>query len=478
MKLFKSPLKQQAITVSRLISVQWVRLLIAVLFLLILDPGLQAQEESIPLEDSPSFVSGETQRKDMEHGLFFADVLVRGQPVFQVGSLSSLSAIDRARIINRRIAGLLNQQRSLDPVTVQFDPNRQIALLKINNRVLMTVTQQDATDFDVTVETLAQRGADRLNQVLAKPNLAVDVLQRLDGTARQLVSRTINLLPSLLGALLIVGVTWVVARGVRRLGLLWAEQTEGDRSTEILIGRLCYGAVWVLGSIVTLGILGLDFATLLGALGLTSVAIGFSLKDVLSNYMSGVILLAARPFRISDQVVIGDYEGTVVQIQLRATTMRTYDGRLVYIPNQQVFQSSVINNTAAPIRRTDVIVGIDYNADLNRAKQVILEAVMQVQGIEPEPIPLVLVQELAPSTVNLKVRFWVDSRQQSFLQVTSEAAQAIKEQLQATHIEMPTEIYTLTFRDLPLPPKINVSEPTPSETIPEANSAQSSGAKP
>lgn len=478
MNLFRSPLKQQAITVSRLIGVQWVRLLIAVLFLVMLDPGLQAQEESMPLEDSPSSVSGETRPEDIEHGLFFADVLVRGQPVFQVGSLSSLSAVDRAQIINRRIAGLLNQSRSLDPVTVQFDPDRQIALLKVNNRVLMTVTQQDATDFDVTVETLAQQGADRLNQVLAQPNLAVDVWQRLDGTGRQLLRRTINLLPSLLGALLIVGATWIIARGVRRLGLLWAEQTEGDRSTEILIGRLCYGAVWVLGSIVTLGILGLDFATLLGALGLTSVAIGFSLKDVLSNYMSGVILLAARPFRISDQVVIGDYEGTVVQIQLRATTMRTYDGRLVYIPNQQVFQSSVINNTAAPIRRTDVIVGIDYNADLNTARQAILEAVIQVQGIEPEPTPLVLVQELAASTVNLKVRFWVDSRQQSFLQVTSDAAQAIKEQLQATHIEMPTEIYTLTFRDLPFGPKIGVSEATPSETIPAPNSAQSSGEQP
>lgn len=470
---FKSPLKQQAISVSRLIGLRWVRLLIAVLFLVMLDPGLQAQEDSIPLEDSPSSVSGETRRKDIEDGLFFADVLVRGQPVFQVGSLSSLSAVDRAEIINRRIAGLLNQPRSLDPVTVQFDPNRQIALLKSNNRVLMTVTQQDATDFDVTVETLAQQGADRLNQVLAQPNLAVDVLQRLDGTARQLVRRTINLLPSLLGALLIVGVTWVVARGVRRLGLLWAEQTEGDRGTEILIGRLCYGAVWVIGSIVTLGILGLDFGTLLGALGLTSVAIGFSLKDVLSNYISGVILLAARPFRISDQVVIGDYEGTVVQIQLRATTMRTYDGRLVYIPNQQVFQSSVINNTAAPIRRTDVIVGIDYDADLNTAKQAILEAVIRVQGIEPEPTPVVLVQQLANRTVNLKVRFWVDSRQQSFLQVTSDAAQAIKEQLQATHIEMPTEIYTLTFRDLPFDPKKGFSETTRSEK----NSIQSSEAE-
>ncbi|PSN16196.1 transporter [filamentous cyanobacterium CCT1] len=411
--------------------------------------GLQAQdeassEETSPVPTLPAPTEAPPESSDDE--VFFADVLVRGQPVFQVGSLTGLSASDRAQIINRRIAGLLSQTQELEPVTVQVDENRQIALLTVNNRVLMTVTQQDAADFGLTVEELAQQWADRLNEVLAQPNLAIDVLQRLEGTARQLVDDTIVLLPSLVGAILLVGLTWIVAKGVRRVGLLWAEQTEGDRSTEILIGRLCYGGVWVLGSVVALGVLGLNFATLLGTLGLTSVAIGFSLRDVLSNYISGVILLAARPFRISDQVVIGNYEGTVVQIQLRATTMRTYDGRLVYIPNQQVFQKSVVNNTDSPVRRSDVVVGIDYDADINAARQVIVEALTQVKGVEPEPPPLILVKELAPSTVQLEVRFWVNSRRQSFLQVTSEASQAIKEGLQAAGIEMPTEIYTLSFR--------------------------------
>jgi small conductance mechanosensitive channel len=170
-------------------------------------------------------------------------VVVRGQPVFQVGSLTGLTASDRAAIINRRIAGLLSQAQELDTVAVQVDDDRQIALLTVNNRVLMTVTQQDADDFGLTVEELAQQWADRLNQVLAQPNLVIDVLQRLDSTTRQLVDDTIELLPSLLGAIVLVGLTWMVAKGVRRVGLLWAEKTEGDRGTEILIGRLCYGGV-------------------------------------------------------------------------------------------------------------------------------------------------------------------------------------------------------------------------------------------
>jgi small-conductance mechanosensitive channel len=188
----------------------------------------------------------------------------------------------------------------------------------------------------------------------------------------------------------------------------------------------------------------------LGALGLTSVAIGFSLKDVLSNYISGVILLADRPFRINDQVVIGDYEGTIAQIQLRATTMKTYDGRLVYIPNQEVFQASIINNTASPRRRSSVMAGID----IGKAISAIEGILDKIEEVETNPAPDVLVSELAASTVNLEVRFWVDSRRSGFLATTSKVTQAVKEALEAANIDMPTDIYTLIWRELASPIKI------------------------
>ncbi|PZO50445.1 MAG: hypothetical protein DCF15_15840, partial [Phormidesmis priestleyi] len=181
----------------------------------------------------------------------------------------------------------------------------------------------------------------------------------------------------------------------------------------------------------------------------TSVAIGFSLKDVLSNYISGVILLSARPFRIGDQVVIEGYEGTIIQIQLRSTTLKTYDGRMIYIPNQEVFQANITNNTAASYLRSSVTVGIDYDADILRARQVILKAVSTLNDVQLEPMPEVLVRELAASTVNLEVRFWVDSRRANFLGTTSMVTQRIKEALKSEDIEMPTEIYTLLLKDVP-----------------------------
>lgn len=93
------------------------------------------------------------------------------------------------------------------------------------------------------------------------------------------------------------------------------------------------------------------------------------------------------------------------------------------------------------------MVGIDYDADLTEVKTLIQEALQSITSIQSEPAPLVLVHELAASTVNLKVRFWVDSRQQSFLTVTSTVTQAIKEKLTSAQIEMPTEIYTIMFRE-------------------------------
>ena len=172
---------------------------------------------------------------------------------------------------------------------------------------------------------------------------------------------------------------------------------------------------------------------------------------MLSNYISGVILLAARPFRINDQVVIDDYEGTITQIQLRATTMKTYDGRLVYIPNQEVFQASIINDTASPRRRSSVMVGIDYRENIDKAIAVISQALQDLEEVETEPPPDILVNELAASTVNLEVRFWVDSHRAGFLATTSKVAQVVKESLEAANIDMPTDIYTLVVRELPSP---------------------------
>ncbi|PSN80004.1 transporter [filamentous cyanobacterium CCP4] len=387
--------------------------------------------------------------------VFFADVVVRGQPVFQVGGLPDPNASDRAGQINRRIAALLSQDIDTGRVTVNVDSDRNLATLQVNERLIMTVTAQDALDFNTDIATLAQRWAALLNQAMDRTNLAAAVTYRIRRTTQELARSTIDNLPALLGALVILVLTWLLAAAVRHAVLVWAKKTEGDRTTEELISRLCYGGVWTLGAVVALGVMGLNFAALLGTLGLTSVAIGFSLRDVLSNYISGVILLATRPFCIGDQVVINSYEGTVTQIQLRATTVQTYDGRLVFIPNQEVFQSSITNNTASPIRLSSVTVGIDHNADLPDLFHRIQQQMRQIEGVEQDPEPIVLVRELTPTTVNLEAQFWVNSRKQSFLQVTSQVLAAIKLTLQAAQFAETNAPEDMAIEPIPNEPSPN-----------------------
>ena len=409
------------------------------------------QEEAISQEEISGIEQGSANNSVVapEDGLFFADVIVRGQSIFQVGSLNNLLASERATIISRRIASLLERPGGSVAVTTAPVGNQRLVNIQANNRVLMTVTEQDAQDFGLPLDTLADDWAERLERAMEKPPVAIDVVQRLNGTIRQLGRDMVDSIPALLGVLIVIIATWLIAKGVRYSAFRWAQQTEGDHGTEVLIGRLGYGGVWIAGSVVALGVWGIDFATMLGALGLTSVAIGFSLKDVLSNYISGVILLAARPFHIGDQVVIENYEGTITQVQLRSTTLKTYDGRMIYIPNQEVFQANITNNTAASYLRSSVMVGIDYDANIAQTRQVIAAAIAPLNDVQPDPIPEVLVRELAASTVNLEVRFWVDSRRAGFLETTSLVTQTIKEALQEQRIEMPTEIYTLLVRDVP-----------------------------
>lgn len=413
--------------------------------------GLTQEISPTPVISQPS-----PPEQTPTNGLFFADIIVRGKPVFQVGSLGELSATQRAEIINRRIASILVRSQTDSQVSLVPDPQRGIATLQMNNRVVMTVTRQDAEDFNLDVETLGQWWAKQLNQAFEQPPLVIDVGQRLFSTLRKFQQETIDNLPSFLGMLLVVITTGLIAASMRHVTLTGAQHWEVDRNSKILVSRLVYGLVWVIGAIVALGVLGLDFATLLGTLGLTSVAIGFSLKDILSNYFSGVVLLVSRPFRLGDQIVIQDFEGTVTQIQLRATTVKTYDGRVVYIPNQAVFSAIIINNTASNIRRNSITFGIDYKADITKVKEVINDAVLSLPEIEKEPKPDILVRQLAPSTVNIEVRCWVNSRRLPFLEATSLMAQAIKEALEEAEINMPTDIYTLKFSDM-----LTISEQKP-----------------
>ncbi|BAY45331.1 MscS mechanosensitive ion channel [Scytonema sp. HK-05] len=151
------------------------------------------------------------------------------------------------------------------------------------------------------------------------------------------------------------------------------------RNLGLVLGRLAQGATILLGLFVSLSIVIPTFRAgdLVQLLGISGVAIGFAFRDILQNFLAGILILLTEPFQIDDQIVFKNFEGTVESIQTRATTIRTYDGRRIVIPNSELFTNSVTVNTAFENRRLEYDIGIGYGDDIDQAKQLILEAAQE-----------------------------------------------------------------------------------------------------
>ena len=196
----------------------------------------------------------------------------------------------------------------------------------------------------------------------------------------------ISLIPNLIAASVLFLVAWLVS-----VLVTWSIRktlVRHDRPALANVGGSLVGwAIIVLGFLLAMTVVlpSLKPGDMLAGLGIGSVAIGFAFKDILQNMLSGILILLQRPFKVGDQIEAGGHEGTVEDIQTRATMIRTYDNRRVVIPNSQVYTNSVVVNTAYDKRRSDYDVGIGYADDWDRARAVILEAVSVVEGVADEP---------------------------------------------------------------------------------------------
>jgi small-conductance mechanosensitive channel len=265
-----------------------------------------------------------------------------------------------------------------------------------------------------------------------------------------MIDGLIVMLPNLVLALIVFVLFVLVARFIRNLVRRVTRNRRNARNLGLVLGRLAQGSIILIGLFVALSIVLPSFKAgdLIQLLGISSVAIGFAFRDILQNFLAGILILLTEPFQIDDQIVFKEFEGTVENIQTRATTIRTYDGRRIVIPNSELFTNSLMVNTAFENRRLEYDIGIGYGDDIDRAKQLILEAIHETEGVLPQPAPDAIVVDLAASTVNIRARWWIKPpRRAPALDLQDSVLTAIKNKLTANGIDMPFPTQQILFHD-------------------------------
>jgi small conductance mechanosensitive channel len=268
-------------------------------------------------------------------------------------------------------------------------------------------------------------------------------------TTQQMVTDFVAMLPAIGLGIVVMAVFYWAAKWAKLGAERLSAQAGLSPSAALVMGRFARWAMIGGGLLLALTIAVPSFtaAELIQLLGIGSVAIGFAFHNILQNFLAGILLLLSEPFAIGDQIAVSGFEGMVTDIETRATTLKTYDGRSVVIPNSELFTQSVTVNTAYDKRRSELTVGIGYGDDIGQALTLILDVLQGVKGVCEEPAPDVLVSGLGDFSVNLKARWWTPSRLGDVLGVRSRVIAAIKSRLLEQGIDLPLPTQQVLFHD-------------------------------
>jgi small-conductance mechanosensitive channel len=253
-------------------------------------------------------------------------------------------------------------------------------------------------------------------------------------SAQHMADSFLSRLPSLVVAVIVFLLFYfgsvLLSRIIRRA------TRDNRRNLGVVFARLSGAAVVLLGLLIAFSIVAPSFqaADLIKVLGIGSVAIGFAFQNILQNFLAGLLLLWAEPFRVGDQIKLDTFEGTVEDIQTRATTIKTYDGRRVVIPNAELFIHSVTVNTAFEIRRWEYALTTKAPDGLAELKSFLVKTLAKVDGVLPEPGPEALVIDLGDADageVKLLVTWWTKNpRQHEMVASHDRVLTAIRDALQ------------------------------------------------
>ena len=227
----------------------------------------------------------------------------------------------------------------------------------------------------------------------------------------QLISLLWEVLPNLVTAMITAFVGWWVIRLVDIAVAKFFERKDYDRTLEQFLEDFISISLKVILLVMVITQLGVETSSLIAMLGAAGLALGLALQGSLSNFAGGILILIFKPFKVGDFISAQGVEGTVNKITVFNTKLTTFSNQAVIIPNGNLSNDKIINFSSEPLRRENLIIGISYSSNIQKAREVVLQLCEADERIlkEEEKMPAVLVHELADSSVNLAIRYWANT---------------------------------------------------------------------
>jgi len=286
---------------------------------------------------------------------------------------------------------------------------------------------------------------------------------------RTLWRDAIQALPLVVFGLLLLGLTWFLTGLAVRIARQFVRGRLPSPLLANVVAWLVAAPILLMGIYVVLRIAGLTqlALTVLGGTGLAGLVIGIAFRDIAENFLASILISIRNPFRAGDRVDLAGFTGIVERVTTRGTVLMTLDGNHVQIPNSTVYKSTITNYTANPSRRMDFVVGVGYDAVIPEAQSAIGQILTEHPAVLEDPQPLVLVEELGVSTINLRAYFWFNGSQYEGLRLKSSLIRFAKRALDDAGVSMPDEAREVIF-----PNGVPVVAQTNAENAASSTSAQ------
>lgn len=255
-------------------------------------------------------------------------------------------------------------------------------------------------------------------------------------TIRKSIDAFFAALPNLVvGAILFLAFL-AAAKHIQNLVVRVANRAGLDSTLAIVLGSLTRFAVGIGGFLVAAVVVlpGFSPASLVAGLGITSVAIGFAFQDILKNFFAGILLLWQQPFRIGDEIKTGEYEGTVEEINIRATLLRRYSGELIVLPNGKIYSDPIVVLTASQQRRVHLSIKVEQAIDFDDAREIILDTLATTDGVGSKPAPQVYLGAQDEKGSVAEIYFWCAPQHESMLVIQDRVTSEIRRKLSAAGI--------------------------------------------